>query len=483
MSNKNSDYYFLRGGGEMGELIRAKDWSKTSLGDLVGWPQSLRTTLSIILNSKFPMFLFWGPELICFYNDAYRPSLGNNGKHPNILGGKGEVFWAEIWKDIKPIIDTVLGGGEANWSEDQLLPICRNGKMEDVYWTFSYSPVMDESGGPAGVFVTCSETTSKVVALRDLKESNQRFRNTMQQAPVGITILRGSEYIVEMANDAYLRLVDRKEAEFVGNPLFTSLPEVEETVHSLLDNVLNTGVPYHGNEVPVPIKRHGKQKVFYFDFLYCPLKEEDGKITGVIVAVTEVTEKVEARKKIEDSEKRYNLMLMQSPFAFLILKGKDMVVHLVNESMKEVLGKGSDIEGKPLLEVLPEIKGQAFPDLLDNVYKTGVPFSANEMLAQLIRNGKLEDIYLNYVYQPYYEADNTISGVTVIAYDTTSSVIANKKIEVSEEKLNIVIEASELGTWELNLITKEPTYSKRYLEILGGYQEDIQLTHAQLLQH
>ena len=163
-------------------------------------------------------------------------------------------------------------------------------------------------------------------------------------------------------------------------------------------------MPYHGNEVPIPVNRYGKQDVGYFDFIWHPLKEEDGKVSGVIAVVTEVTDKVETRKKIEDSEKRYNLMLMQSPFAFLILKGKDMVVHLANASMKEVLGKGNDIEGKPLLKVLPEIKGQAFPDLLDNVFTTGIPFTANEMLAKLTRNGILEDVYFNYVYQPYHEA-------------------------------------------------------------------------------
>jgi len=95
---------FLTGGGEMGELTRVKDWSKTSLGAPEFWPQSLRTTLSILLNSKFPMFLFWGEDLICFYNDAYRPSLGKDGKHPSILGMKGEKAWPEIWHIIKPLI-------------------------------------------------------------------------------------------------------------------------------------------------------------------------------------------------------------------------------------------------------------------------------------------------------------------------------------------------------------------------------------------
>ena len=159
--NTNSDIQFLAGGGTMGKLIREKDWSQSPLGNPETWPQSLRTTLNILLNSKFPMFLFWGPELICFYNDAYRPSLGNEGKHPTILGGRGEDFWKEIWKDIKPIIDNVLEKGEASWNEDMLLPIYRNGKMEDVYWTFSYSPIYDEIVKPAGVFVACNETTDK----------------------------------------------------------------------------------------------------------------------------------------------------------------------------------------------------------------------------------------------------------------------------------------------------------------------------------
>ena len=178
MPSKNTplNIPFLPNGGEMGELIRKKDWSKTSLGQPETWEQSLRTSLSIILNSKFPMFLFWGPDLICFYNDAYRPSLGNNGKHPAILGSPAEDYWQEIWADIKPLIDHVLAGGEANWSEDQLLPIYRNGQMEDVYWTFSYSAVNDETGKPAGVFVTCTETTNQVVALKNLEESEKRFR-------------------------------------------------------------------------------------------------------------------------------------------------------------------------------------------------------------------------------------------------------------------------------------------------------------------
>ena len=174
----------------MGAITRSYNWEDTSLGVPETWPQSLRTTLSIILNSKFPMFLFWGQDLICFYNDAYRPSLGNQGKHPAI-GMKGVALWPEIWDGIKPLIDQVMQGGEASWSEDQLLPIYRNGKLEDVYWTFSYSPVKDETGTPAGVFVTCTETTQKVLtginlttSLKQHQELNEEFATINEELTV-----------------------------------------------------------------------------------------------------------------------------------------------------------------------------------------------------------------------------------------------------------------------------------------------------------
>ncbi|MEO5648058.1 MAG: PAS domain-containing sensor histidine kinase [Chitinophagaceae bacterium] len=176
---------FLSGGGKMGALIRLKDWTKTPLGAIENWPQSLRSTLNIILRSKFPMFLWWGPDLLCFYNDAYRPSLGKFGKHPSILGIPAKEAWPEIWDIIYPLIKQVLADGESTWSEDQLIPIYRNGKLEDVYWTFSYSAVSDESGNTAGVLVTCSETTDKVNSANLLKESNDQLHFAIEAAELG----------------------------------------------------------------------------------------------------------------------------------------------------------------------------------------------------------------------------------------------------------------------------------------------------------
>src|SRR5512145_1167426 len=166
MTNLARTLQFLQGGGELGALIRAADWSLTALGPIDTWPQSLKTTLGILLNSRYPMFVFWGPELIKIYNHGYAPILGN--KHPWGLGRPAREVWPEIWGDIKPLVDRALAG-DPTWSDDLLLFMERNGFPEEVYFTFSYSPVPDESGGIGGMFCACTETTGEVLGERRLR--------------------------------------------------------------------------------------------------------------------------------------------------------------------------------------------------------------------------------------------------------------------------------------------------------------------------
>jgi signal transduction histidine kinase/CheY-like chemotaxis protein len=157
---------FLLGGGEMGALMRAHDWSRTPLGAAATWPQSLRTAVSVMLNSRYPMFIAWGPELVFLYNDAYRPIFGT--KHPASVGRPFADIWSEIWTDLVPLIDRAMAG-EATWSDDLQLFMERSGYLEEVYFTFSYSPIRDESGGVGGMFCACTETTGKVLGERRMR--------------------------------------------------------------------------------------------------------------------------------------------------------------------------------------------------------------------------------------------------------------------------------------------------------------------------
>ena len=175
----------LKGGGEMGALMRAHDWSTTAVGPVEQWPQSLCTAISICLNSRYPMLIWWGPELIMLYNDAYRPILGS-AKHPRALGQRGQECWPEIWSIIGPMLEGVLQRGEATWSDDQLLLLDRNGYLEECYFTFSYSPIIAEESG--GIFTAVTETTARVLSerrLRTFRELGARVGEATACAAVG----------------------------------------------------------------------------------------------------------------------------------------------------------------------------------------------------------------------------------------------------------------------------------------------------------
>jgi PAS domain S-box-containing protein len=188
-----SAYSFLSDGGEMGALMRTHDWSTSSLGNPDTWPQALRTAVRLMLNTGHPMYIFWGEAGACLYNDAYRLSIGPE-RHPTSLGRPAREVWDEIWDIIGPQIEQVMAGRGATWHENQLVPITRNGRREDVYWTYSYSPIDDETArrGVGGVLVVCSETTRHVATERMLQARIEE-RTTLLQS------LRDSEALYRSA--------------------------------------------------------------------------------------------------------------------------------------------------------------------------------------------------------------------------------------------------------------------------------------------
>jgi PAS domain S-box-containing protein len=330
MSNKNAQMLsrmaYFKGGGEMGSLIRAYDWSNSILGSPDTWSTSLLIVIQIILSSRFPMLIWWGPDLIQFYNDAYRGTLGNNGKHPQALGQKGADCWPEIWQLTKPLIDQVINGGESIWREDELIPIYRNGMLENVYWTFSYSKIDDETANSiGGVLVVCNETTEKVLAsqqlivsnenqndlnlkhsqlVNKLVESDARYRDVVQQAPVAIGTLRGKDHILELANEKVLSLWG-KSNDILNKPIIVGLPEIEgQPFLQLLNEVYKTGIAFYGNEVLAKLNHGDELKDFYFNFVYHPIKATTGETTGIMVIGVDITEMVIAKHKVQESEAR-----------------------------------------------------------------------------------------------------------------------------------------------------------------------------------
>ncbi|ATB40375.1 chemotaxis protein CheY [Cystobacter fuscus] len=184
------------GGGQMGALMRAIDWSRTELGPVERWPAALRTMVGVVLGSRFPMLVWWGEHLVQLYNDSYRPILGD--KHPASMGAPAMEVWREIWSTIGPMAEGVLRGAPATWSEHLLLLINRKGFFEEAYFTFSHSPIPDDAGGRGGVLVTVQETSSQVqgerrlYTLQRMAADSFQARNVEQAARLAMGALDGN---------------------------------------------------------------------------------------------------------------------------------------------------------------------------------------------------------------------------------------------------------------------------------------------------
>ena len=294
------DLEFFDGGGHMGERIRTYPWAHTPLGEPHSWPQGLRTAVRIMLTTQHPVFIFWGLEHVCLYNDAYCRSLGPE-KHPSILGAPGREAWEEIWPIIRPQIEQVMRGEGATWHQNQLVPIIRHGELQEVYWTYSYGPI-DEPAFPhgvGGVLVICTETTEQVRAEQRLAAERERFVQLFDQAPTFLALLRGPDHVIELANPGYLKLIGHRPV--VGRKVADALPEAAAQGYvALLDEVYRTGKPFSalGAKYAVQASPDGPPDERYLDFVYQPITDTDGSISGVLVQGVDVTSRAVADRAL-----------------------------------------------------------------------------------------------------------------------------------------------------------------------------------------
>ncbi len=319
----------IAGTGEMADLTRSFDWSQTSLGPIPAWPDALLILVNTLLASRNPMLLWWGSDLIQFYNDAYRASIRDD-KHPRALGQRGKDCWPEIWHIIGPQIESAMQDGEATWHEDQLVPILRNGRLEDVYWTYGYSPVRDASGEIAGVLVVCNETTKVVLSQRQLHVERERLIDLFQQAPAFFAVLSGPNHVFELINPLYQELIGPRNV--LGKAVREAVPEaVGQNFISLLDNVYSNGVPFIGRNTAIDLARTASETLEkrYLDFVYQPRREADGTISGIIVLGIDVTENRRAEKALLQSEKLAVVGRLASSIAHEINNPLEAVTNLI----------------------------------------------------------------------------------------------------------------------------------------------------------
>jgi len=459
-STSQSEQWFLRGGGDMGALIRAHDWSSTALGPPETWPHALKTALSILLNSKHQMFMAWGPDLISFYNDAYRPVLG--ARHPHALGRPFPEIWADIWPTISSLVNQALAG-EGTWSENLPLVTFRNGFQEIAYFTFSYSPIFDDSGEVAGMFCACSETTSKMLAespkrrrANAIRANEGLLHSLFQQAPSFMAVVGGPDHVFEMANAAHQQLVGFR--SIIGKPVREALPEIaDQGFAQLLDQVYTTGQPHigHGHPIHVQPAPSLPSAIRYVDFIFQPIAAPDGSVSGIFIQGHDVTDHKRSEAALSESEERLQLALRAGRMAAW---EADLTTKYVIRSQNsvELLGLASG----PAADILPRVhpedlaKVQAFTRLLDQETEATVEFRFTAPDGKMLWLGA----------RGRKTGQDRAVGVVI---DITDRMTMEEQVRASEERLRLAMETTSLGIWDADLTSGQREWTPEAKVILG----------------
>jgi signal transduction histidine kinase/ActR/RegA family two-component response regulator len=476
------------GGGECGAIMRSTRWAETPLGPSRQWPPTLRTLVPIMLASRFAMRILWGSDLVLLYNDGYRPILGPH-KHPRAMGRPVQENFGEVWDTVGPMFARTLQG-EAVALEDGLLPLNRQGYLEECYFTLSYSPIPQEDGTIGGVLGVVHETTERVLAERRLVALRRLAANLVDAETLEQVCVRAGEAVVRNGDDVpFVLFYDldgaRAEARLVASAGLDARPDVaipkialdegswplglflESRAPVVLGDLGQRFGAVQAGRFPEPIRNAvalpllwpgaTRPRIFIvaginprhaldaqYEAFFELLAEHVAKaVFNVLVRQQELMNADALARAAQDAERaaeaerrRLYELFMQAPMPVAIVRGPTHVVELANDAALRTWGKTRDIIGKTFLQGFPEMLGQGFDDLLQGVLDSGAAFHGNEILYRLARGGpSLEDVYWNFVYAPLIEGDRGVTGVLICGFEVTAQVLGRRAVERLAEEL------------------------------------------------
>lgn len=456
---------FRRDGGSCGALIASIEWAKTSLGPIDAWPASLRTLVATILRSKQPMFIFWGPERIQFYNDAYVPSFGV-GKHPAAMGQRAEDCWSEIWSLIQPQIDNAVLQGKSTWHEDAQVSILRNDRLEETYWNYGYSPAYDELGVARGALVTCHETTQRVLAerrravLRRLSDRLGACQSYDEIVTEAFGVLRSAAVDVPFAllyrkADDKLDLrstlgVDLQKQTTLDEWLRAVIAQKDRATEFLRCTIeapqrfVCEPWPEPPSEVIIVESQRQTPAVLAlgvsarlpFDAPYAAFAAD------LLLEIEQAIERADEHQARLRAELERKAIIEQTPFAAALLSGPELRFAVVNPAYEKLVARRVPI-GERLDDVIPELRGTTMLALVRDVYASGTPYVANEHEQELIRDGlgESEQRFLRLTMQPARGSNGEVTGVLVVAVDVSELSRVRRALESSAREREELVRA------------------------------------------
>ncbi|WP_338765502.1 PAS domain S-box protein [Massilia sp. METH4] len=476
--------YRPRGGGAVGELVRAFDWAATPLGDPETWTPALRTTVDIVLNSPIAMVLMWGPRHVMIYNDGYVEIAG--ARHPAALGGTVPDTWPEIWDWNRAILEAGFRG-ETQQHPATPLTLLRNGVPEEVYFDLFYTPVHDSDGAVGGVLCTVVDVTGRVRMEsqrerdraqlnhqnRRLREETQLLRELFEQAPSFMAVLRGPRHVFELANRPYQRLVGDR--DLIGKPVAEAVPEVrDQGIVELLDRVYATGEPYVGRQLKVHLLgEDGELEPRYLDFVYQPLRAADGSVTGVFVEGVDVTGHILTEERLRMAQQAGGI----GSFEWFPATGK----LAVSPEYRRVWGLPDDVEvTEELLVSLvdPRDRARVGPERLG---ADSNPLAYTEYRIQRPDTGEVR--WLARQGEVIEGATPTRRRYVGVAFDITARKRIEQQLRTSQDRLAAIFGQASVGLSELSLEGRYTRVNGALCQMLGRSEQALLGMHMEDLIH
>lgn len=320
---------FLQNGGATGLLLRRIDWSLHPLGPPERWPVILRTMISVVLDARQPMLVCWGPDYHTLYNDAYAEICGP--RHPAALGAPLLDSWRDIRDVVEPMLVRVFAG-ESIHMDDIALNLHENGAIREAHFTFSYTPLRDDDTGTVlGVFCALTETTKEVMLRRELAHERARLGQIFELSPSFIAQLSGPDHVFEMVNPAYLQLIGHR--DIIGKSVIDALPEIEAQGYiALLDKFFASGTGKRIDGLKVALQRvpGGALEDRYLDFVFQPMLNSAGAVTGIFAEGVDVTDRTMALAALAANEQFLRSVLGTSPDCIKVLDLEGRVTYINN---------------------------------------------------------------------------------------------------------------------------------------------------------
>ena len=304
------------------------------------------------------------------------------------------------------------------------------------------------------------------------------------QAPIAMSMLMGDDFVIRVANPQMLELWG-KHHDAISKKLIEALPELDgQPFMDILTIVKSTGNIYKGYKEKCYLVRNGIKQECYFDFIYAPIYNDDeSEIIGISVVATETTDQVLVEKKLAETEFKFENLIEESDYAIGLYKGEDLIIDVANKKILQTWGKTESVIGMKLEDALPELKGQPFLDILQDILKTGKTYSATEDEVFLERNGELQSSYFNFSYKPLFNEKGEVYAILNFATDVTEMVLTKRQLKQNEEKYKNLADSLPTIVWTADKDGNIDYYNKKWYDFTGFEGVDNRETATQKILH